>query len=341
MMSTHDKSDYDAPKIPMELKLGDVSLEVPFFLSPLSGYTDLPMRLLARQHGIRLAYSGMILDKSTFHGKVLERPNFVISDQEHPVGAQLLGTDPKTMAQAARNLHEYGYDLIDLNFACPAPKVVAKKRGGYLLTQPAVVMDIFRRTRDAVSCPVTMKLRIGFDHRPTSRGNFWWICEQAVAEGIDALVVHGRTVQQQYRGQADWQILAELKERFPQTTIIGSGDLFDADIIVQKLITSGLDGVALARGAIGNPWIYREIEAILQGKAKPPPPSLAEQGQVLLRHFEMVLDLYPARKAVILFRKYCVKYTKRHPQRKKVLHDLIFAQTVDQVKDAIGCWYEK
>lgn len=322
------------------LRLGSLILDVPFFQAAISGYTDYAMRRLAKEFGSPLTLTGVMLSKSVADPRVLKNPSFHPHDDEHPVGAQILGEDPQIMVKAARDLVGVGYDLIDLNFACPAPKVLRRRRGGAMLNQPSQVVEIHRAVRDAVSCPLLMKLRIGVDHSDLSSECFWEIVERVVSYGIDALVIHGRTVSQKYGGKADWQILMDVKRRFPKTVILGSGDLFDVATILQRLQTSGLDGVVLARGAVGNPWLIRDLREAIEGRPMPPPPTIEEQRQVILRHFEEVLKLRRTEKrAVGYFRKFLVNYAKRHPHRKKVLATLLAAKTADQLLAGIERWY--
>ena len=321
------------------LKLGRLILNAPFFQASLSGYSDYAMRRLAIDFGAPLTFAGVILAKSAAHPKVIKKIEFQPHKDEHPVGAQLLGNEPEIMVKAAQAVTNIGYDVLDLNFACPAPKVLRRCRGGYMMQEPQKVMDIYRKVRQVVSCPLLMKLRIGFDDTAQSRDNFWEIASQACSENIDALVVHGRTTLQKFRGQADWQILAELKRQFPKTTIIGSGDLFDAETIAKRLKTAGLDGVAIARGAIGNPWIFRNLRAVLEGKPLPPPPSLTEQGEVILKHYELICQLYATAKTIRYFRKFLVNYCKLHPERRKVQKALLAVRKQDELVPAIKQWY--
>jgi nifR3 family TIM-barrel protein len=297
------------------------------------------MRHLARQYGAPLTFTGLMLDKIALHEKAVRKLKFNPQADEHPVGAQILGANPKTMAAAAASFERIGFDLIDLNFACPAPKVLRRRRGGFLLNRPDEAIEIFRRVRDAVTCPVTIKLRIGFGSEDGTRDNFWKICEQASIDGVDALAIHGRTVNKKYRGTADWDIIKEVKKKFPQTTVIGSGDLFDAETAVDRYRSTGIDGVIIARGAIGNPWIFTDIRAIIEGKPIPPAPDITEQGRVMLSHFEMVLKRQKMIKSVRYFRKFTIRYCKRHPQRKKVQMALMAAQNTDQVLAEIKKWY--
>jgi nifR3 family TIM-barrel protein len=321
------------------LKLGNLTLNAPFFQAPLSGYSDYAMRKLAISCGAPLTFAGVMLAKSAIHPKILRKRIFMPQEDEHPIGAQILGSEAPVMAKAAKKLVQAAYDVIDLNFACPAPKVLRRGRGGFLISRPEKAVEIFRRVREAVTCPVTIKLRTGFDGTQASREDFWQIASEASAEGVDALVVHGRSVAQRYKGGADWDVLAELKNKLPTTTVIGSGDLFDAEQIIELMKSSRVDGVTIARGAIGNPWIYRDLKAVLKGKAKPPPPSLQEQGEMILKHFDLVCRLYPTIKAVRYLRKFLANYSKLHPERKKTKITLMAAGNKPELLTAINSCY--
>ena len=321
------------------LKLGQLSLDVPFFQAAMSGYSDYAMRKLAKVYGAPLTFTGVILAKSAANSKVIGRTLFKPYDDEHPVGAQILGDQPKVMTEAAKALVGIGYDLIDLNFACPAPKVLRHQRGGFLLKEPQTIIEIYRRVRDDVSCPVLVKLRTGFDNTPESSDNFWKVVSQLCADGVDGLIIHGRNVKQKFTGSADWNILAEVKHRFPQTTIIGSGDLFDATRAAEVMKTSKVDGIALARGAVGNPWILRNLRFIFEGKSVPGPPSLGEQKQAILQHFKMIEQLYLPKKAIKYFRKFIIGYCNFHPSRKKTQKALLAAADKNQLLAAIDVWY--
>lgn len=322
------------------LKIGSLILEVPFLQAPLSGYSDYAMRRLGLDFGVPLTFSGVMLAKSAAHRKVLAKPAFRPHEDEHPVGAQILGDDPATMAKAAKALEGAGYDIIDLNFACPAPKVVRRQRGGYLLKEPEAVMEIYSRVREAVTCPVTMKLRTGFDSSTESYDNFHQIVAEASRQKVDALIIHGRSVVRKFAGEVDWDLIAEIKHRFESTTIIGSGDLFEAKTTIQRLKDAKIDGVLIARGAIGNPWIYQDLNALWSGKPATDPRSLAEQAQVMRKHFEMICRLYEPIKAVRYFRKFLVRYCKFHPQRKHAQKALLAADNGEDLLIEIGRWYE-
>ncbi|HRU14694.1 MAG TPA: tRNA-dihydrouridine synthase [Anaerohalosphaeraceae bacterium] len=323
------------------LQFGTILLDMPFIQAALSGYTDYPMRLLARRFGCPLVFTGVMLDTISLHPKASREKKFQPFAQEHPVAAQIMGNEPKTLALSAAAFERAGYDAIDLNFACPVPKVLRRRRGGYLMQKPAVIREAYLRTREKVSCPVFMKIRIGFDSSEAAKEDFWTICENAARDGVSLLAIHGRTVEQQYKGSADWETIAQVKRRFPNLCIFGSGDISSASTAVEKLRTSGVDGVILARGAVGNPWIFREVRALWENRPLPPEPTLAEQKAVMLEHLEMILDFWPTRKAIPYFRKFAAGYCRRHPQRKQTMLALMKTRTAEQVYEVLEQFYSQ
>jgi tRNA-dihydrouridine synthase B len=193
--------------------------------------------------------------------------------------------------------------------------------------------------QDTVTCPVLMKLRIGMEHKSECLDKFWEIVTRAVEQGVDALVIHGRAVSDKFRSKADWDILAEVKRRFPATTIVGSGDVFDPPATVDLMRRTGLDGFVVARGAVGNPWIFRELRCVWEGRPVPPPPDLAEQRLVMLTHLDWTLQGYSEQLGVGHFRKFAVGYARHHPKRKQAVLTLLQAKTRVQVEAAINRWY--
>ncbi|MBN2063279.1 MAG: tRNA-dihydrouridine synthase [Sedimentisphaerales bacterium] len=321
------------------LKIGNIELTLPVIAAPLSGYTDTAMRMINRQFGCELTFGGLMLDKSTAYRKVLQKPEYQVIEQDHPVGGQICGTDPEVMANAAAALVDHGYDLVDLNFACPVAKVVRRGRGGAMMKEPALAKAIIDKVRSRIACPLSLKIRRGYDDSPESRLAFWQICEAAVKGGVDAIFIHGRTTLQLYGGQSDWNILREVREKYPQAVLIGSGDLMTAENIVQRLAESGFDGVIAARGMIGNPWIFSETRALLNGQPLPAQPTIMEQYNIIRSHLEMILQHSPAPSGVRYFRKFITKYARRHPQRKRVILDALTADTLSEFNTALDKWY--
>ena len=321
------------------LKIGNLELKAPFFQAPLSGYTDRPMRVLAKEYGAPLTFTGVLLDQIALHPKAIRKLLSIPGDDERPVGAQILGATPETMAKAAFEFEKLKFDVIDLNFACPAPKVLRRGRGGAMLKKPEIAIETFKRVRDSVKCPVSVKLRIGFEANEGVTDNFWQICEGLAENGVDMLCIHGRTVKQMYREKADWDVLAKVKQRFPDTPIVGSGDVMSAESALQRYERTGIDGILFARGAIGNPWIFSDAKALFAGEAKPAPPTIRETGEILLRHFEMTFETKREPKAIGFFRKFMSGYSNRHPQRKRVLVELMACKRADEIRTLVDEYF--
>jgi len=300
------------------LAIGDVELASPVVQAALSGYSDRPMRVLARRFGAAYALCEVLLD--TFVAVIgKNRRNLArvaVSDDEHPVGGQLMGANPDDFPPAARRLVEAGFDCIDINFGCPVKKVLGRCRGGYLLGVPETALEIVSRVRDAVPAhvPVTLKMRRGVDDSAASAEKFWTIFDGAFARGVAAITVHGRSVQQKYVGPSNWEFLAAVKRHAGDRIVIGSGDLFSAEACVEMMRRTGVDGVSVARGAIGNPWIFRQTLALLAGDPPLPPPTIHEQRDVLREHFRLSEELHGEDLAGRTMRKFAIKYARLHPE---------------------------
>jgi tRNA-dihydrouridine synthase B len=299
------------------VRIGGVALASPVVQAALSGYSDRAMRVLARRHGAAYALGEVLLDRFVTEVGTNRRnlARLAVADEEHPVGGQLMGANPDDFAPAARRLVAEGYDVIDINFGCPVKKVLGRCRGGYLLGVPETAIEIVSRVRDAVppAIPVTLKMRRGIDDTSASADRFWEIFDGAFARGVAAITVHGRTVQQKYVGPSSWEFLAAVKRHAGDRTVIGSGDLFSAAACVAMLRQTGVDGVSIARGAIGNPWIFRQTLALLAGEPPLPSPTVREQAAVLAEHFALAEELHGADLAGRLMRKFAIKYARLHP----------------------------
>lgn len=299
------------------LRIGSLCIDSPFVQAALSGYSDWPMRVIARRLGAAYTLCEVMLDQFLLAlQKRSKTKHFLhISQEEHPVGGQLMGAEPREFAAGALKLVEAGFDVIDINFGCPVKKVLGRCRGGFHLGQPEVAAEIIRRTRDAVppQIPVTVKMRRGIDDTQESRQNFFEILDGALAAGVAAVTVHGRTVKQRYIGPSRWEFLREVKQHVGDRTILGSGDLFTAQDCLDMMQQTGVDGVTIARGAIGNPWIFRDARALAAGLPMPPPPSVHEQRDVIREHYQLAYELYGQRCGALM-RKFGIKYSALHPQ---------------------------
>jgi tRNA-dihydrouridine synthase B len=286
------------------LTIGSLTLQNNLLLAPMAGITNLPMRLMARECGASLGFTEMV----SVNGLVRDgKKSFELlqsSLADRPLGIQLFGDDPKLLAEGARLVESYG-DLIDINMGCPVRKVVNSGSGSALLREPERVRDIIRGVRNATTLPLTIKIRIGWQ---TDEPNFLEIARIAEAEGCDAITLHPRSRAQMFDGNADWTKITELKQTV-SIPVIGSGDLFSAADIIAMLDQTGCDGVMVARGALGYPWIFREALAILAGN-KLHPPTPAERLTATLHHLELAVDLMGEQVAVQEMRKHLCWYAR-------------------------------
>lgn len=308
---------------PGPCRIGNFSLAIPAMQAGLAGYSDMAMRVVARRRGCPYAVTEALLDRVLLTGGRGREKGSILCGDDHPVAGQLLGSQADEMAAAARILLDSGFDVIDLNFACPVRKVMGRCRGGYLLGEPDEAIEIMRRVRDAAPGPLTMKLRRGVDESAAAAEAFERIFEEAIKLDFAGVAVHGRTVQQKYTGMADWTFLRRLKKRYPQVTIVGSGDVFTAEDAMRMLAETGVDGVWIARGAIGNPWIFAELAALMRGEALPPPPGILEQRAAILEHYALATTIYGEDHASRHMRKLGIKYAKLHPQGAVVWREFI------------------
>ncbi len=323
------------------LQIGPVHVGFPVVLAALSGYSDMAMRVVSRRLGASYALCEVVLDQMVLTGGRRSRQRVRIADEEHPVGGQLMGSDPAEFAEAARDLVAAGFDVIDINFGCPVKKVLGRCRGGYHLGQPEVALQIVSRVRDAVPphIPVTVKMRRGIDDSPASRDKFFRILDGAFQRGVAAVTVHGRTVQQRYVGPSRWDFLREVKQHVGTRTILGSGDLFTPQACLDMMQQTGVDGVTVARGAIGNPWIFQQVRSLAAGQPLPPPPSVAQQRAVIAEHYRLAEEVYGPQLAGRQMRKFGIKYSKLHPHSEAVRNAFIAVKRPEDWQQVLEVWY--
>jgi tRNA-dihydrouridine synthase B len=324
------------------LRIGHLSFDLPVVQAALSGFSDGPMRLIARRHGAPYALHEVVLDKLVTHPGKLQKKILTLDDEDHPVGGQLMGADPEQFAAAAEMLAASGFDVVDINFACPVKKTVGRHRGGYLLSEPATAIEIIRRVRDAVPAdvPVTLKMRRGIDDSAESEGNFFRIFDAAFEAGLAAVTVHGRTVRQRYVGPSNWRFIKRAKRHAGEESVLGSGDLFTPQAVARMLAETGVDGVTVARGCIGNPWVFDQTRALLAGKPLPDPPTVAEQGRVIREHFELSVAAHGRKRAARIMRKFGIKYSELHPEHIGVRNTFINSKTATDWLAVLDRWYD-
>jgi nifR3 family TIM-barrel protein len=328
------------------LRLGHLEMPYPVIEAALSGYSDAPMRKIARRFGCPFALCEVMLDQFVIAVSKRKSRLYFADTDEHPVGAQLLGSEPGQFVQAAHRLVGEGFDLIDLNFACPVKKVLGRKRGGYLLSDPKTALKIIDAVRNSIpdNIPLTVKLRKGFDDSPQSRDNFFTLLDGAVQRGVCGITLHGRTVKQRYEGTSDWAFIREVKDYLAATghadiAVIGSGDLFTPEICLQRLRESGINALALARGVIGNPWLFAELKEYAETGRLPARPPLSEQREVIAEHFRLSVELYGERRAATTMRAFGVRYCMLHPEAATLRQEFIRCKTAADWQQVLEKWY--
>jgi nifR3 family TIM-barrel protein len=325
------------------LQIGNIEIGFPVVQAALSGYSDAAMRLTARRLGAAYTLCEVMLDQFLLAVKQRKRTRhfFHLVDEDHPVGGQLMGAEAEQFAAGAVRLVDAGFDVIDINFGCPVKKVLGRCRGGYHLGQPEGALEIIRRTRDVVPdhIPVTVKMRRGIDDSQRSRDQFFTILDGAFQAGADAVTVHGRTVRQRYVGPSCWSFLAEVKRHVGQRTILGSGDLFSARDCIDMIRQTGVDGVTVARGAIGNPWIFHQARELAAGRPLPAPPTLHEQREVIGEHYRRAEELYGPERCAMIMRKFGIKYSALHPSHERVRSAYTKVKSREDWESVLVQWY--
>ena len=268
------------PFMEMQWKIGNVQIDNPFVLAPMAGVTDLPFRTLCKEQGAGLICMEMISAKAiSFHNKntiaLME-----IDPCEHPVSMQLFGSEPDLMAEVAKSIEDRDFDILDINMGCPVPKVVNNGEGSALLKNPNLIEEIVRKVSSAISKPLTVKVRIGFENEPV---DIVEIAKRIEDAGAAALAVHGRTRQQYYSGTADWDTIRRVKEAIT-IPVIGNGDV-DSPLKAEALVKqTGCDAVMVGRAVRGNPWLFRELNHYFRTGELLERPSVEEIREMILRH---------------------------------------------------------
>lgn len=291
------------------MQIGDIKLAAPLALAPMAGITDLPFRLICRRLGCGMTVSEMVSAKGLLYKNVKTTEMLRIDDGERPTAIQLFGSVPEELAEAARMVEASGADMIDFNMGCPVPKIVNNGEGSALMKQPQLAHDILAAMVKAVKIPVTVKFRAGWDD---SNRNAVEIARAVEAAGVSAVAVHGRTRQQFYEGKADWGIIAEVKQAV-KVPVFGNGDIFTVEDGLRMLAETGVDGLMIGRGADGNPWIFRELAAVLRGEERPAAPSLQERLAQAAEHLDMLIDYKGEHISVKEMRRHISAYLKGLP----------------------------
>ena len=287
------------------MKIGVLALKNNICLAPMAGITDLVFRTLVREHGCGLCFTEMVSANGLVRHTEKTFRYLDSSDDDAPLGIQIFGVDPGVFADAARIVADFGADLIDINMGCPVKKVIKTGAGAALMKEPGRVATIIEKVRAAVTVPLTIKIRAGWDKATVNAVEIAVMAEDC---GVDAIILHPRTARQGFSGSADWDLIARVK-RSVGIPVIGSGDVKTPADALKMLTETGCDGVMIGRTALGNPWIFRRTLAALVGESHDL-PTLEERETLIHRHLEMNVDYFGDTVGVRTFRKHLLWYTK-------------------------------
>ena len=287
------------------MKIGNVNLANPYILAPMAGVTDLPFRLLCKEQGAGLLCMEMISAKALQYKNKNTKALLAIHPEEYPVSLQLFGSDPKIMSEMAKMIEELPFQILDINMGCPVPKVVNNGEGSALLKNPNLIEEIVRKVSSAISKPLTVKVRIGFENEPV---DIVEIAKRIEDAGAAALAVHGRTRQQYYSGTADWDTIRRVKEAIT-IPVIGNGDV-DSPLKAEALVKqTGCDAVMVGRAVRGNPWLFRELNHYFRTGELLERPSVEEIREMILRHARKQIELKGEFVGIREMRKHVAWYT--------------------------------
>lgn len=290
------------------MRIGSVILENHVIAAPMAGVTDLPFRLLLKEQGAGLVCSEMVSAKAIYYNNKNTEPLMMVDEKERPFSLQLFGSDPELMAEMVRKIEDRPFDIIDINMGCPVPKVVNNGEGSALMKQPLLAGKIIEAMAKATEKPVTVKIRKGFDDEHVNAVEMAHIAEES---GAAAVAVHGRTREQYYHGKADWDIIRQVKEAV-NIPVIGNGDINSSEAAKEIQKQTGCDGIMVARGLQGNPWL---IGQILYGTPK---PSIEEIVEMILRHARMQVEFSGEYLGIRQMRKHVAWYTTGYPGSSKL-----------------------
>lgn len=308
--------------------IGSVALDGPLILAPMAGVTDLPFRLLCKEQGCSLAYTEMVSAKAILYRNKNTLGLLQVGKEEHPAAVQLFGSDPAVMAEIAAQVEEGPYEIIDVNMGCPVPKIVKNGEGSALMENPALAEEILTAMVKAVKKPVTVKFRKGFKNGDSTAVEF---AKMAEASGVAAVAVHGRTREQYYSGKADWDIIRQVK-RAVSIPVIGNGDIFEPEDAVRMMEETGCDGVMIARGAKGNPWIFGRTRVLMETGVTPPRPSAEEIRAMILRHGRMLSEYKGEKAGIREMRSHMAWYTSGLPNSASLRNDMNQAETYEDME---------
>lgn len=303
----------------------------PVVAAPMAGVTDKVFRILAKEAGCGLVVTEMVSAKALTYNNRRTYKLIDISGEQPPVAIQLFGSEPGVMAEAAKIVEQIGADLVDVNMGCPTPKIVKNGEGAALMQQPALAVKIVEAMKQAVSIPVTVKMRAGWDAGSINAPE---LARELEAAGADMIAVHGRTREQFYSGSADWGLIAKVKSRV-SVPVVGNGDIWQPEDAARMLEETGCDGVMIGRGSLGNPWIFKRTFELLRNGTKIPPPTPQEKVKMALRHLDMMVTFKGEYVAVREMRKHIAWYLKDMRNAARMRERVNQRQSVEDLRNLL------
>jgi nifR3 family TIM-barrel protein len=321
-------------KLP-HLRIGPLDVTPPVVLAPMAGVTNYPFRSLCRRYGAGLFISEMITARPLVEGRERTLKLADFGPDESPRSLQLYGVDPYFVGEAVRRLVGEGrVDHLDLNFGCPVRKVTRKGGGAAIPAKPRLLEAIVRSAvSSAETVPVTIKIRMGINKDLLTHLESGRIAE---GEGCAAITLHARTAEQLYDGHAMWQAIAELKDSLREIPVIGNGDIWVAEDALRMIASTGCDGVAVGRGCLGRPWIFRDLADVFAGRETQSPPTFGEVGDIMLEHARLLVDWYGERAAMLSFRKHGGWYTKGFHSSARLRERLMKVRALVELEDTLA-----
>ena len=313
------------------LQIGNVTLENNLVLGPMAGVTDLPCRLLCKEQGAGLLCMEMVSAKGILYNNKNTEQLLTIDEAEHPVSLQLFGSDPEIMSEMAKRIEERPFDILDINMGCPVPKVVNNGDGSALMKNPLLAGKIIEKKVRAIKKPVTVKIRKGFDDAHINAVEMAKIAE---ASGAAAIAVHGRTREQYYSGKADWDIIRQVKEAV-KIPVIGNGDILTAEDAIRMGEDTGCDALMIARGAQGNPWIFKQILHYFKTGEHLEKPSPEEMVAMILRHAKMQLEFKGAYTGIREIRKHAAWYTTGYKHAARLRSEINEVESLEELEELL------